>query len=93
MWVRGCRLARLVAERSSVIVLDGIEPLQYEPGTDLAGQLKDTGLRGFLGELTRSSGKAFALVMPRAVAPATTHRRSPSPIPTHTTCPAVSSQI
>ncbi len=65
LWVRGRRLARLVSERRTVVVLDGIEPLQYEPGTDQAGQLKDAGLLGLLSELARDPGKAFTLVTSR----------------------------
>ena len=52
LWTRGRELARLVASRRCVVVLDGIEPLQYGPGSDLLGRLKDAGLRGFLAELT-----------------------------------------
>ena len=65
LWTRGRRLAELACRRSSVIVLDGIEPLQYEPGTQMAGHLKDPGLRGFLSELTTSPGKAFCLLTSR----------------------------
>lgn len=44
---RGERLARLVAERPTVLVLDGVEPLQHGPGP-VAGQLKDPALRTLL---------------------------------------------
>jgi len=44
---RGERLARLVAERPTVLVLDGVEPLQHGPGP-VAGQLKDPALRALL---------------------------------------------
>lgn len=50
---RGARLARLVGARRSLLVLDGIEPLQHPPGP-MHGQLKDPGmaalLRGLAGQ-------------------------------------------
>jgi hypothetical protein len=49
-WERGERLARLVRRYKSLIVLDGIEPLQYPPNdkSGLAGRLKDPGLEAFV---------------------------------------------
>lgn len=44
---RGVRLARLVRERRTLLVLDGIEPLQYGSGP-LTGRLKDPGLAALL---------------------------------------------
>ncbi len=50
---RGARLARLVGARRCLLVLDGLEPLQYPPGP-MHGQLKDPGmaalLRGLAGQ-------------------------------------------
>ncbi|MFM7833466.1 MAG: hypothetical protein ACKPJD_16865, partial [Planctomycetaceae bacterium] len=49
-WERGERLAGLVRQQRTLLVLDGIEPLQYPP-TDTAGQagrLKDQGLQALL---------------------------------------------
>jgi hypothetical protein len=40
-WEKGERLAKLLADRRALLVLDGIEPMQYPPG-QLAGELKDT---------------------------------------------------
>ena len=51
-WDKGARLAQLVAERRTLLVLDGLEPLQHPPGP-LAGELKDpamsTLLKGLAG--------------------------------------------
>jgi hypothetical protein len=52
-WERGERLARLVRQHRTLLVLDGIEPLQYPP-TDkagLAGRLKDPGLEALVQSL------------------------------------------
>jgi hypothetical protein len=43
-WDRGERLARLVADRKSLLVLDGLEPLQHPPGSAQPGKLKDPAL-------------------------------------------------
>lgn len=46
-WDKGARLAQIVAQRRSLLVLDGLEPLQHPPGP-LAGQLKDASLAALL---------------------------------------------
>ncbi len=50
---RGRRLARLVGQDKTLLILDGLEPLQYPPGAlhGLEGKLKDPGLAAFLKEL------------------------------------------
>lgn len=49
-WDRGERLARLVSASRTLLVLDGLEPLQFPPGPR-AGRLKDEMLRALLREL------------------------------------------
>ncbi len=44
---RGTRLAGLIRKERSLLVLDGIEPLQYPPGP-MEGRLKDPGLAALL---------------------------------------------
>ena len=50
---KGRRLARLARQQKTLLILDGLEPLQYPPGeiTGLEGKLKDAGLAAFLKEL------------------------------------------
>ncbi len=50
---KGRRLARLAGQQKSLVILDGLEPLQYPPGevTGQEGKLKDAGLAAFLKEL------------------------------------------
>jgi tetratricopeptide (TPR) repeat protein len=50
---RGVRLAELLRKEKTLLVLDGVEPLQHPPGP-LAGRLKDPGLAALL------KGLAFA---------------------------------
>ncbi|MCX6584544.1 MAG: toll/interleukin-1 receptor domain-containing protein [Candidatus Aminicenantes bacterium] len=54
---KGRRLARLARQQKTLLILDGLEPLQYPPGeiTGLEGKLKDAGLAAFLKELAGGS--------------------------------------
>jgi hypothetical protein len=47
-WERGERLAGLIRKHRTLLVLDGIEPLQYPPGDPQAGRLKDQALEALL---------------------------------------------
>jgi tetratricopeptide (TPR) repeat protein len=51
---KGRRLARLVKKQKTLLILDGMEPLQYPPGEvhGFDGKLKDSGMRAFLRELS-----------------------------------------
>ena len=48
---RGERLAGLIRQHRTLLVLDGIEPLQYPPSDPQAGRLKDPALDALLREL------------------------------------------
>lgn len=48
---RGERLAGLIRQHRTLLILDGIEPLQYPPGDPQAGRLKDSALEALLREL------------------------------------------
>jgi tetratricopeptide (TPR) repeat protein len=55
-WDKGARLAQLVAARRTLLVLDGLEPLQHPPGP-LAGELKDPAITALLkGLAARNAG-------------------------------------
>ncbi|MBV8275426.1 MAG: protein kinase [Verrucomicrobia bacterium] len=49
-WEKGERLARLVARRRTLLVLDGLEPLQNPPGPQ-EGRLREPSLQALLREL------------------------------------------
>ena len=53
-WDLGERLAALVREERTLLVLDGLEPLQWASGP-LKGQIKDPGLATLVEELARSN--------------------------------------
>jgi len=50
---KGRRLARLLRKEKTLLILDGLEPLQYPPGQvqGLDGKLKDQGMHAFLREI------------------------------------------
>jgi hypothetical protein len=52
---RGLRLAELVRRERTLLVLDGVEPLQHPSGHPLAGRLKDPGLSALLKSLAGSN--------------------------------------
>jgi tetratricopeptide (TPR) repeat protein len=49
-WDKGERLAELVRRQRTLLIIDGLEPLQRPPG-ELGGRLKDPGLQSLLREL------------------------------------------
>jgi len=53
---KGRRLVELIRKEKTLLILDGIEPLQYPPGeiSGFAGRLKDAGLKVLLKELAAS---------------------------------------
>ena len=52
---KGQRLARIVSQRRSLLILDGLEPLQYAPTSPTPGELKDAGLLALLKSLAADS--------------------------------------
>ncbi|MBF0285719.1 MAG: TIR domain-containing protein [Magnetococcales bacterium] len=53
-WERGKRLANLIRRQRTLLILDGLEPLQY-PEAIHQGKLKDQGMESLLKELGRSN--------------------------------------
>ncbi|MEO8589212.1 MAG: toll/interleukin-1 receptor domain-containing protein [Flavobacteriales bacterium] len=52
---KGQRLARIVGRQRALLVLDGLEPLQYAPTSPTPGQLKDQGIAALLKGLATAS--------------------------------------
>ncbi|MGZ5460604.1 MAG: hypothetical protein ACXW5J_31020 [Thermoanaerobaculia bacterium] len=52
---KGKRLAQLVGERRALLILDGLEPLQYAPTSPTPCELKDHGLAALLKGLAATS--------------------------------------
>ncbi|MDQ1611616.1 MAG: hypothetical protein QOG00_1547 [Pyrinomonadaceae bacterium] len=62
-WDKGERLARLVGAQRTLLILDGLEPLQHPPGAD-EGRLKDQALQSLLRGLAAAS-KGLCLISTR----------------------------
>jgi tetratricopeptide (TPR) repeat protein len=52
---KGQRLARIVGQRRNLLILDGLEPLQYAPASPTPGELKDQGIAALLKGLAQNS--------------------------------------
>lgn len=65
---KGRRLAQLVGERRSLLILDGLEPLQYAPTSPTAGELKDQGIAALLKGLAANS-RGLCVVTTRYAVP------------------------
>jgi len=52
---KGRRLAQLVGEQRALLILDGLEPLQYAPTSPTPGELKDQGIAALLKGLATNS--------------------------------------
>ncbi len=76
---KGRRLARLAREQKALMVLDGLEPLQYPPGEvqGLDGKLKDQGMAAFLKELAGGNPRhpGLCVITTRVTVTDLTHRK------------------
>jgi hypothetical protein len=77
---KGQRLARLVSQRRSLLILDGLEPLQYAPTSTAfpPGQLKDQGVTKLLKDLATTS-KGLCVVTTRYSVPDLNGEERPLP--------------
>ena len=56
-WDKGRLLADAVARERALLILDGIEPLQYPPGP-MGGQIRAPGVQSLLKQLARKANSA-----------------------------------
>lgn len=77
-WDKGARLAQLVAERRTLLVLDGLEPLQYPPGP-VAGKLRDPAVEALLKGLAQRNPGLCLVTTREHVSDLTPFRGSTAP--------------
>lgn len=77
-WDKGARLAQLVAERRTLLVLDGLEPLQHPPGP-LAGELKDPAVAAMLKGLAQRNPGLCVVTTRESVMDLSAFRESSAP--------------
>ena len=74
-WEKGERLAKLVAHRRTLLVLDGLEPLQNPPGPQ-EGRLRDPSLQALLRELAAFNTGLCVITTRLPVADIADHERT-----------------
>jgi NACHT domain len=74
-WEKGERLAKLVARRRTLMVLDGLEPLQNRPGPQ-EGRLREPSLQALLRELAAFNTGLCVITTRTQVADIADHERT-----------------
>src|SRR6516165_9042540 len=74
-WEKGERLAKLVGHRRTLLVLDGLEPLQHPPGAQ-EGRLREPSLQALLRELAAFNKGLCVLTTRLPVADLSDHKGS-----------------
>ncbi|HET8965954.1 MAG TPA: NACHT domain-containing protein, partial [Candidatus Acidoferrum sp.] len=77
-WEKGERLAKLISHRRTLLILDGLEPLQNPPGPQ-EGRLRDPSLQALLRELAAFNVGLCVITTRTAVADIADHERSSAP--------------
>ena len=74
-WVKGERLAKLISARRTLLVLDGLEPLQNPPGPQ-EGRLREPSLQALLRELAAFNTGLCVITTRTPVADIADHERT-----------------
>ena len=77
-WEKGERLAKLISHRRTLLVLDGLEPLQNPPGPQ-EGRLRDPALQALLRELAAFNSGLCVITTRLPIADVADHERSSAP--------------
>jgi hypothetical protein len=77
-WEKGERLANLIARRRTLLVLDGLEPLQYPPGPQ-EGRIRDPSLQALLRELAAFNEGLCVITTRLPVADIADHEHASAP--------------
>jgi hypothetical protein len=87
-WEKGERLAKLVAHRRTLLVLDGLEPLQNPPGPQ-EGRLREPPLQALLRELAAFNNGLCVITTRTPVADIADHEQTSPFVVTWTNYPAM----
>ena len=77
-WEKGERLAKLISHRRTLLVLDGLEPLQNPPGAQ-EGRLREPSLQALLKELAAFNTGLCVITTRLPVADIADHERASAP--------------
>ena len=77
-WEKGERLANLIAARRTLLVLDGLEPLQFRPGPQ-EGRLRDPSIQALVCELAAFNSGLCVITTRLPVADVADHEHTSAP--------------
>ena len=77
-WQKGERLADLIAHRRTLLILDGLEPLQFPPGSQ-EGRIRDPSLQSLLRELAAFNSGLCMITTRLPIADIADHERTSAP--------------
>ena len=77
-WQKGERLADLIAHRRTLLILDGLEPLQFPPGPQ-EGRIRDPSLQSLLRELAAFNRGLCVITTRLPIADIADHERTSAP--------------
>jgi hypothetical protein len=77
-WQKGERLADLIAHRRTMLILDGLEPLQFPPGSQ-EGRIRDPSLQSLLRELAAFNSGLCVITTRLPIADIADHQRTSAP--------------
>ena len=77
-WEKGERLAKLISHRRTLLILDGLEPLQNPPGAQ-EGRLRDPSLQALLKELAAFNTGLCVITTRLPIADIADHERTSAP--------------
>jgi hypothetical protein len=77
-WEKGERLAKLIAHRRTLLILDGLEPLQNPPGPQ-EGRVREPSLQPLLRELAAFNRGLCVITTRTSVADIVEHERTSAP--------------
>ena len=77
-WEKGERLAKLMSHRRTLLILDGLEPLQNPPGPQ-EGRLREPSLEAFLKELAAFNTGLCVITTRMPIADIADHERTSAP--------------
>ena len=77
-WEKGERLAKLISHHRTLLVLDGLEPLQNPPGLQ-EGRLRDPSLQALLRELAAFNSGLCVITTRLPIADVADHERTSAP--------------
>jgi serine/threonine protein kinase len=77
-WEKGERLAKLISHRRTLLILDGLEPLQNPPGPQ-EGRLRDPSLQALLRELSAFNSGLCVITTRLPIADTADHEHTSAP--------------